>query len=207
MSSKPIIFVVRTLSTLPGGYRVVVGLTSKGIHAGTERIMLVTPSGSQCKSAPVTVDAAPAPTKPRARKGNSTKSTKVVVEQTASPAPTKSADMPVQEQGETWRPFAGRCKAAGFTWTEASAVYVKPSASSIANPQPAGDRIVADPIPSDADGAADTDKRTTRRQARKLAQASLHSEATSLSDTVKRNSKALEEQSAIMAAIAAKLGV
>ena len=222
--SKANISITRTLFTLPGGYRVVQGWSDKGIHATDERIMLVTPSGSQCKSAPVTVDSPPAPTDAyrapevvaelaaekasrKARKARKGKAAKVVVEQTASPAPSKTASMPVQEKGETWRPFAGRCKTAGFTWTEASAAYVKPSASYIANPPPAGDRIVADPIPSDADGAADTDTRVTRRQARKLAQASLHSEATSLSDTVKRNSKALEEQSAIMAAIAAKLGV
>ena len=218
--SKANISITRTLFTLPGGYRVVQGWSDKGIHATDERIMLVTPSGSQCKSAPVTVDSPPAPTDAyrapevvaelaaekasrkarKARKGKAAKAAKVVVEQTASPAPSKTASMPVQEKGETWRPFAGRCKTAGFTWTDASAAYVKPSASSIANPQPAGDRIVADPIPSDADGAADTDKRVTRRQARKLAQASLHSEATSLSDSVKRNA-------AILAAIAERLGL
>ena len=200
MSSKSPVSIIRTLGNIGGGYRLVVG-TVAGVHGGAPRVMLVSPKGTRCN----TVDYAfadslasvPTPTEPKA---DEMLLDVVVVEQTASPAPSKTATMPVQEEGETWRPFAGRCKSAGFSWTQASAAYVKPSAAAIATPQPAGTPIVADPIPSDADGAADTDKRITRRQARKLAKASLHSEATSLSDTVKA-------QGDILAAIAAKLGL
>ena len=88
------------IQALVAAGRLVVGITDKGIHAGTERIMLVTPSGSQCKSAPVTVDSPPAPTDAyrapevvaelaaekasrKARKARKGKAAKGVVEQTA----------------------------------------------------------------------------------------------------------------------------
>ena len=206
--------------------RLVVGITDKGIHTGTPRIMLVSPSGSQCKSLPVTVDSPPAPADAyrapevvaelaaekasrkarKARKGKG-KGKAVVVQQTASPAPSKTESKRAMSlrDGEHHFAFYARAIEDGYTRKQAAKIYKDlRSAQSKTASKPAQAKqpniVDAPPVPSDADGASDTDKRTTRRQARKQAQASLHGEATSLSDSVKRNA-------AILAAIAERLGL
>ena len=198
------------IQALVAAGRLVVGITDKGIHTGIPRIMLVSPSGSQCKSLPITVDSPPAPTKPKARKARKArkgKAAKVLVQQTASPAPSKTASKRAMSlrDGEHHFAFYARAIEDGYTRKQAAKIYKDlRSAQSKTASKPAQAKqpniVDAPPVPSDADGAADTDKRTTRRQARKQAQASLHGEATSLSDSVKRNA-------AILAAIAERLGL
>ena len=195
------------IQALVAAGRLVVGITDKGIHTGIPRIMLVSPSGSQCKSLPITVDSPPAPTKPKARKARKGKAAKVLVQQTASPAPSKTASKRAMSlrDGEHHFAFYARAIEDGYTRKQAAKIYKDlRSAQSKTASKPAQAKqpniVDAPPVPSDADGAADTDKRTTRRQARKQAQASLHGEATSLSDSVKRNA-------AILAAIAERLGL
>ena len=198
------------IQALVAAGRLVVGITDKGIHTGIPRSMLGSPSGSQCKSLPITVDSPPAPTKPKARKARKArkgKAAKGLVEQTASPAPSKTASTRAMSlrDGEHHFAFYARAIEDGYTRKQAAKIYKDlRSAQSKTASQPAQAKqpniVDAPPVPSDADGASDTDKRTPRRQARKQAQASLHGEATSLSDSVKRNA-------AILAAIAERLGL
>jgi ribosomal protein S17 len=190
-----------TLATYTNGTRLCRYVLMQGALQGQSRIGFINKVGKPVKSIPGHIMEGK-PTKPKAPKAA------VVAVAVTAEAPreskvasTRLMALPIHKEGESWKAYTARCKAAGFGWTEASAGYdkeraqsktakaSKASKASTVQSRKSASTVVIEVAESPTDCI--TDKRAARK-------ASMHAKTTSLSDTVAANSAGIAQILALL---------